>query len=250
VKRPRQGLLTVGYLHPGHLANCFAESLTDLLLADLAGRQRIMSHRFGKMAKECGSAGIVAGRNQIARAVLEESEADWLLFVDSDMGFAPDTAERLIATAHPTERPVVGGLCFAHKPDGKASHYGMRYRATPTLYDWYEDDERVGFVPRMAYERDKLQAVSATGAALVLIHRNALQAVRDKYGPTWFDPITHPTGPTTFSEDLSFCVRVAGCDMPLYVDTSIKTTHDKGGVFLDEAFFDHQEATNPTRAKV
>jgi hypothetical protein len=84
----------------------------------------------------------------------------------------------------------------------------------------------------------------------VLIHRNALQAVRDKYGPTWFDPITHPTGPTTFSEDLSFCVRVAGCDMPLYVDTSVKTTHDKGGVFLDEAFFDHQEATNPTRAKV
>ena len=237
----KRGAVTVAFLHPGHYAACFAESLSDLLFHDLANEQRIVSHAHGKMGKECGSGGIVAGRNQLAKAFLDESEAEWLFMVDSDMGFAADTVDRLIGYADMTH-PVVGGLCFAMKTNGRSSFYGIRYKATPTLYEFVETDTEVGFVPRFDYPRDQLVKVAATGAACVLIHRRALQAVRDRYGDVWFDPITHPTGPTTFSEDLSFSVRVAGCDMPLHVHTGVKTTHDKGGVFLDEDYFDRQEA--------
>lgn len=233
--------MSVGYLHPGHYSACFAESLTGLLFHDLAGEQRIVSHPHGKMGKECGTGGIVAGRNKLAQTFLDESAAEWLLMVDSDMGFADDTVERLIKHADPYTRPVLGGLCFAHKTDGRSSFYGIRYRATPTLYEFVETDDAVGFRPMFDYPRDEVVPVAATGAALVLIHRRALAAVRDRYGDVWFDPITHPTGPTTFSEDLSFCVRVAGCDMPLFVHTGVKTTHDKGGVFLDEDHYDRQE---------
>lgn len=239
---PKLALVSVGFLHPGHYAACFAESLKDVLFADALGNQRIVSHAHGQMGKQCGSAGIVSGRNHLAKLMCDESAADWLFMVDSDMGFAADTVERLITSAHPTDRPVVGALCFAHKTDGKASLYGQRYRACPTLYDFLHDEQAVGFAPRMGYERDALQPVGATGGACLLIHRTILERIRDKYGDVWFDPITHPQGPTTFSEDLSFCLRVAGVDAPLYVDTSIKTTHDKGGVFLDEAFYDMQEA--------
>lgn len=239
----KRGAVSVAFLHPGHYAACFAESMQDLLFHDLANNGRIMSHAHGKMGKECGSAGIVAGRNQLARAFLDESEAEWLFMIDSDMGFAPDTIERLIRYADPQTRPVVGGLCFAHKTDGRSEFYGIRYRATPTLYEYAETDDKVGFVPMFDYPRDRLVKVAATGAACVLVHRRAIDAVRAKYGDVWFDPITHPKGPTTFSEDLSFCVRVAGCDMALHVHTGVKTTHDKGGVFLDEALFDRQEAT-------
>jgi hypothetical protein len=238
----KPGLVSVGFLHPGHYSACFAESLSDVILHDVAGAQRIVGHRFGKMGKECGSAGIVAGRNQITKVMVDESESEWLFMVDSDMGFAADTVERLVAAANKTARPVVGGLCFAHKTDGKASFYGLRFRCTPTLYDFYEGDGRVGFLPRLDYVRNDVQEVGATGAACLLVHRNALTAVRDKYGDTWFDPITHPTGPTTFSEDLSFCVRLAGVGVPVHVHTGIKTTHDKGGVFLDEEFYDRQQA--------
>lgn len=232
----------VGFLNPGHYAKCFAESLKELLFFDSQHRQRIVSHPFGQLGNEVGSGGIVAGRNRIAEVFLDRSDADWLFMVDSDMGFAPDTVERLIESAHAVDRPVVGALCFAHKSDGAASFFGTRYRATPTVYDFYEDDERIGFVPRLDYERDTLQLSAATGAACVLIHRFALEAVRDKYGDEWFDTIRHPKAPGgTFSEDMSFCVRVAGCDLPMYVDTGVKTTHDKGGVFLDEEFYDVQQ---------
>lgn len=238
------GAVTVGYLHPGHLAACFAESLTDVLFFDASQESpRIVSHNFGKMAKECGASGIVAGRNNLAKVLLDESQSEWLFMVDSDMGFAPDTVERLIAAANPVARPVVGGLAFAHKTDGKSSFYGTRYRCTPTVYDYVETGDEVGFVPRMAYERDVLTECSATGGACVLIHRSALDAIRAKYGDVWFDTVTHPkNGGTVFSEDLSFFVRLAAVGMSCHVDTSVKTTHCKGGVYYDEAFYDRQEA--------
>lgn len=234
-----RGTVSVGFLHPGEYAACFAESLQDILMADVAGAQRIVSHPYGKMGKECGSGQIVAGRNKLAQVMCDESPAEWLFMVDSDMGFAPDTVERLIAAADPDERPVVGALCFACKTDGKGSFYGIRYKAVPTLYEWFDDPEegRVGFVAMMDYPRDALVTVAATGGACVLIHRTVLERMRAKYGDVWFDQITHPTG-TTFSEDMSFCLRLAALDIPLHVHTGIKTTHDKGFAFLDEDFYD------------
>ncbi len=240
-RRQPQDKVTIGFLHPGHYASCFAESLQDVILCDATGPQRIISHPFGKLGKECGSGGIVDGRNMLAKTMCDESAAEWLFMVDSDMGFAADTIERLIAAADPADRPVVGALAFAHKTNGKADFYGIKYRAQPTLYRFVETDDKVGVVPIFDYPRDELVVVDATGGACLLIHRSALVTVREKYGDTWFDPITLPKGPTKFSEDLSFCLRLQFCKIPLHVHTGIKTTHDKGGVFLDEDYFDRQQ---------
>jgi hypothetical protein len=231
--------VALGYLHPGHVEACFHESLIDLMFYDASMHGRLM-HSHGKMGKRAGSAGIVDGRNQLARVMLDESEADWLCMIDADMGFAPNTIDRLVEAAHAIDRPVVGALCFAYVLDGKASFFGARWRAMPTLYDWIDDGDDVGFRSRVDYEPDTLQEVAASGAACVLIHRRALEAIRDKHGDCWFDPVVHPGG-RKFSEDLSFCVRVASCDMPMYVHTGIKTTHCKGAVYYDEEYFRTQQ---------
>lgn len=235
-----KGKVSVGFLHPGKVSTCFMYSMRELSFYDAMMYQRFQ-HPQGEMGKLCGSGGIPDGRNEIAKAMLDQSEAEWLFMVDSDMDFQPDIVERLIDAAHAIERPVVGALAFAHKTNGPASGYGLRYRCIPTLYDWYEDDNDAGFISRENYERDTLTQVAATGSACILIHRLALEAVREKYGDVWYDPIRHPKRPTPFSEDLSFCIRVAACGIQPYVHTGIKTGHDKGGVFYDEAFFDEQQ---------
>lgn len=237
------GAVSVGYIHPGVWSATFGESMLDLFFYDATHNARFTSHPFGKMSKECGSGGIVAGRNKLAELMLT-GEAEWLWMVDTDMSFAPDTVERLVESADPIERPIVGGLCFAHKTDGKASFHGTRYRAQPTLYDFLDEPDRVGFAPRFTYEPDALEPVAGTGAACLLIHRSVFEDVRAKYGAVWFDPIVHPTGPTTFSEDLSFCVRAAGCGHSAWVHTGVKTSHHKGGVYLDEQFYIAQRAAN------
>ena len=238
------GLVSVCWLHPGVVSSVYARSLVDSLLWDQQRDEpRIVTHGYGHVGNECGTGGLVAGRNDLARIVLDHSDAEWMFMVDSDMGFAPDTIDRLIDAADPVERPVVGALCFAHKTSGRKEFNAIRYVASPTVYDFVETGTKVGFVARLGYERDAVVPCSGTGAAAVLVHRSALAAVRGEHGDTWFDPITHPLGPTTFSEDLSFCVRLAACGIPIHVHTGVRTTHHKGGVFLDEEFFDAQQAS-------
>ena len=234
------GAVTVGYLHPGRYAACFAESLFDMFLHDITGPGRML-HAHGKMAKECAANGIVSGRNELARLTIA-GEAEWLFMVDSDMGFAADTVERLIEAADPVERPVVGGLCFANKVSEKKDFFGMAFECQPTVYHFVDLPDKVGFAPMFDYPRDQMVPCAATGGACVLIHRTVLEAILAKYGARWFDCIEHAKGPTVFSEDLSFAIRVAGCDFPMFVHTGVKTTHDKGAAFIDEPFFDAQEA--------
>jgi hypothetical protein len=124
--------------------------------------------------------------------------------------------------------------------------YSERFKVVPTVYEYVDTGDEIGFRPIPDYPRDQVAQVAGTGAACLLIHRSALEAVRAAAGDCWFDPITHPTalrgGPRTFSEDLSFCVRLASVGIPVHVDTSVKTTHEKGMAFLDEGAFDQQLA--------
>jgi len=231
----------VGHLSPGYWQACFGASLLDLMLYDAAHEQRVISHKFGHVHKQAGAGGISSGRNRVTQIMLDESEVEWLWFVDSDMGFEPDTIEKLVTTADPGERPVVGGLAFAQKSDGTGPMFARRYRAVPTVYALADNEEEVGFLPIMDYPKDSTLEVAGTGAACILIHRSALETIREEHGDQWFSPVPKPDG-EYYGEDLSFCLRLASVGIPVHVDTAVKTTHDKGGVFFDEETFDLQEA--------
>jgi hypothetical protein len=244
------GSVVVGYLDGGTWAACFGLSYRDLLLYDLTHEGRIVREGGTELRAVTGSGGIPTNRNKVARDFLDGTDGEWLFMVDSDMGFAADTVDRLVAAADPAERPVLGGLCFALKKSGTGEFYAERYRIQPTAYEFLDLGDEVGFRPVMDYPRDQVIAVAGTGAACVLIHRDALLAVREHHGgDVWFDPITHPTGdkgkPRTFSEDLSFCVRLAAAGVPLHLHTGVRTTHDKHGVFLDEETFDASRQAAP-----
>ena len=239
------GTVAVGFLHPGDWSACFGASLLELMFYDQAHNARIVSHSHGHIPKEAGAGHIHAGRNEVVRAFLDKSDAEWLWFIDSDMGFPPDAVDRLIDSADPQARPVVGGLAFAQQSAGPGPIGARRYRATPTIYRAAEIEARVGFVPMFDYPADSLVEVGATGAACLLIHRTVLEKVREEHGDRWFSFLSVPKGPngfTEFGEDISFCLRLTAMDIPMWVDTSVKTTHDKGGVYLDEETYALQRA--------
>lgn len=239
------GTVSVGWIHPGEWSSCFGSSLIDLLFYDAAHDGRVLRSEHPTIAKETGAAQIHAGRNKVVQSFLDETTAEWLFMIDADMGFDRDIVDRLVASADPVECPIVGGLAFAQKSDGKGDMYARRYRCTPTAYRMHETADEIGFVPWFDYPRNQVVEVDATGAACVLIHRRALEAIRAEHGDHWYHPIELPKGPqgsTEFGEDLSFCIRAKACGFPILVDTAAKTTHDKGGVFFDEETYDLQQA--------
>jgi len=242
-----RGTVVVGYLDDGHWSASFGLSYRDLVLYDAASSRRVVRQGGTELRQMCGTGGISEGRNEVARSFLDGTDAEWLFFVDTDMGFTPDTVDRLVAAADRYAMPVMGGLCFAlRKSSPPGPLHAPQFAMVPTCYAYAETSDEVGFLPMRDYPRDQVTKVAGTGAACLLIHRDVLAKVRESYGDAWFDPITHPAGykggRRVFSEDLSFCIRLAALDIPLHVDTRVKTSHEKGGVYLTEETYDKEQA--------
>jgi len=198
-----------------------------------------------------GTTNVAHGRNQIVRQFLSIPwKPDWLWFVDTDMDFEPDTLDRLLASADPTARPIMGALCFALMK-------GDRQEVVPTLYTVTPDalPARVMELPEPG-----VHEVAATGTGCLLIHRRVFETLEhhkppgsDKtYGQTswpWFRWSEWETanGPDVMGEDLTFCFRAGEAGFPTHVDTRIEVGHVKP-VVVDVATYHAQFGRAPQRA--
>lgn len=220
------GRVQVAYLHPNHVSHSFHESMMRLVAYDASTNSRVVD-TMGPFMIRCDSGGLVESRNLAAERFLDETPHEWLFFIDTDMGFAPDTVDRLVEAADPVDRPVVGGLCFGLRELDYDGLGGRRVRPVPTLYDLaHLPNGQLGFANRWVYEPDTLTQVAATGAACLLIHRTVLEKLAAQHGPHWFDPLRMQDG-RRLSEDLSFCFKVGSAGMKIFVHTGVKTNHHK-----------------------
>ena len=176
-------------------------------------------------------------RNRACALLLDETESDWLLFIDSDMGFHESALYELLAVADPAERPVVGALCFGMRQAESDGIGGWVTHPFPVLFDWTENEAgKWGFSIRYGYTIDTVTRVAATGAAFLLIHRSVLSQLRDQHGDTWFSRAVMEPGEGAMGEDVAFCARLGRAGIPVYVHTGVKTTHIKP-VWIDEGYY-------------
>jgi len=227
----------------------FMDSWNPMLAADLGGQQRVW--RGGYAFQRCTSAGVVEGRNEVAKNLLS-STAEWLLFVDADMGWDHTALEDLMAVADPVARPIVGGLCFGFGPiTDRMDHANAVVKVPfPTIFDLVERDDDFAFRPRFWYKPNSVVECSATGAAMLLIHRTVFEAIAAKpeLGQP-FDRMKHPRGKKLWGEDTSFCARAKMCGFPTYVHTGVKTSHAKT-VYVTESTFLAQVRPQPATEQV
>lgn len=241
------GGVFLAYLHPNHVSSSFVDSLDSLRAYDAAGPRQL--RRWGKV--RAGHQGLVDGRNQIARDFVE-SPCEWLFFLDADMGFAPDTLERLLAVADPSERPVVGALCFAYREHGLDGMGGYRAHPLPTIFEYAQHpDGQYRFTGRKHYPVNQLVQTAATGAACILIHRSVFEriashpATAGKGEP--YDRIMGADG--LMGEDISFSMRCGAIDVPIWIHTGIRTTHHKE-IWVGETDFWTSFDAPPATARV
>lgn len=223
----------------------YNRSLLPMLAFDLGHEQRLW--RGGYFFQQVSSVGVVEGRNGATAAFLE-SDAEWLLFVDADMGYEPDSLERLLEVADPIERPIVGGLCFGYGALSDEVDYGQAVikHPFPTIFDLVDEPgEGPMFRPRWSYLPNVVQQCAATGAAMLLIHRSVLERMADKFGPgQWFNRMRHPEGKKLWGEDTSFCYRAAMLSIPVYVHAGVRTSHAKS-LYVTETTYMSQILADP-----
>jgi GT2 family glycosyltransferase len=202
----------IGYIHPGTVRAEFCASLLSIVMEGKTPLDAVLTLESGP--------NISTARNKLAADFLDDQSAPWLFMCDTDMVLAPDTVDRLIAAADPAERPVVGGLCWSLDGGEKL----------PTMYELTEPEPgRLAFARYRDWPQDACMRVSATGAACLLIHRDALERVRKHAGDPaapWFRETA--VGPMALmGEDMTFCLRCAAAGIPVHVHTGVRAGHMK-----------------------
>jgi GT2 family glycosyltransferase len=194
---------------------------------------------------------IAEARSQVTETYLtHENYKDypWVLFIDSDMVFTVDDVHRILRSAHPTERPIVGGLCYAgYSPE---TMYPTLYSLVPEGTTWAL--EKVADFPENAMVK-----VGATGAAFLLCHRSALQQMYEAFHllpngqvnsyPWWVEGHVDHMG-RQLGEDVAFCMRANSIGLPVFVHTGIKIGHRKN-IILTEDVWKDQQALRKMRAE-
>jgi GT2 family glycosyltransferase len=122
----------------------------------------------------------------------------WLLWLDADQTFPPDTLTRLLAR----RKAIVGANCRRRDPD----------KIVPTAYI-----EQDGGLEPVLPSGDDVQEVANLGLAVCLTHANVFRKIGQPY---FFDQML-PDGIHAIGEDVSFCRKARAAGFPVFVDHAL-----------------------------
>ena len=168
------------------------------------------------LAMKSGSL-IYAARNDLATLSIQ-LDADFVLWLDSDMVFDSDLLERMFKTLKEKDLDILTGLYFRRVPPYTPVIFD-KLEIVDEICDWTEFRE----IPKDLFE------VGACGFGCVLMKTDVFFDVQSKYG-TMFAPILNN------GEDVAFCWRARQCGYKIWCDPSIIVGHVRTSV-VNEQFF-------------
>ena len=209
---------------------------------------RDTAHNIGALNSEVGPL-VVNNRNQLMVEFLRlDRRAQWLLMLDTDIVFAPDLLDRLLAVAEDQPEPV--DVLAAHynvkRIEGRMSSWTL-----PKSVTWWDDEVRA-YVPDTLQEagiqlRDvddpvivgkmpphpQLWELASCGMGATLISRWVAEEVGKRHiddGHRWFahEDFSAELGvPFLSGEDVGFCVRARRCGFKIWGAPFIRVGHLK-----------------------
>lgn len=146
---------------------------------------------------------IYDSRNKLAGYAVQ-MEADYMLWLDSDMVFPPDTLERMMKTIEENDIDILCGLYFRRT-----------HPFTPVLFNKLERDGETLVFEDVKEIPEDLFEVAGCGFGCVLMKTDVLFDI----GINWFTPYIDA------GEDCAFCMRAREKGYKIYCDPSISLGH-------------------------
>ena len=164
-------------------------------------------------------------RNKLAERAIN-SDADYVLWLDSDMTFVPDTLDMMLDTLKTNNYEVLTGMYFRRRPPFTPTLF-EELRILPTGTVTKEFDE----IP------DEIFEVAGCGFGCVLMSTDVLMSVQGKHRQM-FHPLNNG------GEDLSFCWRARNCGYKIMCDPEIVCGHVGYAVVNDAFYRNYQKGAN------
>jgi hypothetical protein len=182
---------------------------------------------------------ITNSRNGLVRQFLDMDDGpEWLLMVDDDQVYPEHMLDGLIACVRQVEEQT-GQTCLTMavpvwRFEGRSTE---DVRVVPNVFELADEGPAIERPMEHLPEHAVIQ-VAAIGAGCLMVHRQALQRVREVAAEQgigadncWF---CQPPG-VTLGEDVWFCRMLAASGIPLYVTTTLGTLEHVKEIRLDRA---------------
>jgi GT2 family glycosyltransferase len=224
--------IAIGWLDPGQVDGMFALSVANVYAS--------RSDRIAALIRVEAGGLLSRGRNELVARFMETTEFEWLLMLDSDEQISVEAFDKLVASVHDKDKPIVAGLYFGAWP---GDYYPT---AMPLIFKRLPDSTR--FMPFVDYPTDSLVEIDSAGTGCLLIHRSVFEAFQAEATPhegkswCWFRDM--PVNGDWFSEDHFFCARAKELGFPIWAHTGATLPHRKQ-FWLAER---HHRPTETTRA--
>lgn len=175
----------------------FAQSLATLKKVDKC----VVSFLSGSLVYD--------SRNKLAGYAIE-GEFDYILWLDSDMVFPPDTLERMLKILDERKDiDILSGIYFRRG-----------HPFTPVAFDKLEINDRGECeFEDMTKVPEGLSEIAGCGFGCVLMRTDCLFDIAGKYGNVWFTPMGN-TG-----EDVAFCIRARNEGYKIFCEPDIVLGH-------------------------
>jgi len=182
--------------------------------------------------------------NQIARQRgdllrdFENSNGDWLLWIDSDIVLNQEAFELLWKNRDAEKRPVVCGVYYVTMEMNQPLPMPI-----PCIFTNAENGEHSPVHP---LPEKQLIPIDVAGLGFCLMHKSVAHKLRETYGNTTFE-IT--IGDNHVSEDVSFFRKLKALGIPVYAHTGALVQHIKRFVFDHNYYNLWWNAVAPVRAE-
>ena len=174
--------------------------------------------------------------NQIARQRqtlldfwYDNTKTDWLFWVDSDIVLDIEIWQKICGLANKDHYPIVSGVYFIAKElDGNLPIL------VPCIFNDVDEYlvEHVHPLPE-----NQVIKIDAAGMGLVIMHRDVIAKLKEKYGENSFlFAENNMAGEKFVGEDISFFRKCKETDIPVYANTGAISKHIKK-VALDTDYY-------------
>lgn len=158
---------------------------------------------------------IYDARNKLSKQAIL-MEADYVMWFDSDMIFAPDTLEKMVE--HMKDKDIVSGLYFRRSaPYSPVLFSKLDFDGNVKKWEGYDN------YPNETFE------VEGIGFGCVMMKTSVLVDMACEF-VNWFEPMDG------FGEDLAFCRRAKKLGYRIWCDPTIKCGH-VGHTIITEDFY-------------
>ena len=168
---------------------------------------------------ESGGGSLDRGRNLLVQKFLQNTEAEALLMIDTDMYFGVEEFDRLLTSAE--DRDIVSGIYFANERPPR-----------PAMHRWNENGRAESFTE---WEDHDVLEVDGCGAGFLLVKRAVYESMNhpelyEGRAGSWFNQSAHGPAGQLLNEDSGFCLRAQEHGYKIHVDTDCLVGHIKARV--------------------